>query len=145
MANGLCATNEVCNSQSGIETVEVRVRGQNDCTLEHCLQFCVYRLRTVRFPTRHGTNNLFKFEYVATVTRERPTNGIHTDRTTPVSISNLCQFSLSKLEFPPTLNIHFSGKSLWLLDGKSTVSYIIRTVRYRYGTVTLIKVRQKVR
>ncbi len=80
MANGLCATTEVCNSQSGIETVEVRVRGQDDWTLEHCLQFCVYRLRTVRFPMRHGANNLFKFEYIVTVTHERPTNGIHTSK-----------------------------------------------------------------
>jgi hypothetical protein len=80
MANGLCATTEVCNSQSGIETVEVRVRGQDDWTLEHCLQFCVYRLRTVRFPMRHEANNLFKFEYIVTVTHERPTNGIHTSK-----------------------------------------------------------------
>jgi len=50
MANGLCATSEFCNYQLGIETVEVRVRGQNDWALEHGLQLCVYRLRTVRFP-----------------------------------------------------------------------------------------------
>ena len=37
MANGLCATTEVCNSQSGIETLTVRVRGHDDWTLEHCL------------------------------------------------------------------------------------------------------------
>ncbi len=78
MANGLCATNEVCNIHSGIETVEVRVRGQDDWTLEHCIQLCVYRMSTVWFPMRHGTNNLFKFEYVVTVTRERPTDGTNT-------------------------------------------------------------------
>ena len=52
---------------------------------------------------RHGTNNLLKFEYVVTVTRERPTNGNPTSRTPPVSISNLCQFSLSKLELTVTV------------------------------------------
>ena len=61
---------------------------------------------------RHGTNNLLKFEYVVTVTRERPTNGNHTSRTPHVSISNLCQFSLSKLEFPPTHNLHLVVLSL---------------------------------
>ncbi len=80
MANGLCATNEVCNNQLGIETVEVRVRGQDDLNLEHCLQLCVYRLKTVWFPRRHGTNNLFKFEYVVTVTRERPTDDTNTSK-----------------------------------------------------------------
>ena len=30
MANDMCATTEVCNKHSSIETVEVRVRGQND-------------------------------------------------------------------------------------------------------------------
>ena len=61
---------------------------------------------------RHGTNNLLKFEYVVTVTRERPTNGNHTSRTPHVSISNLCQFSLSKLEFPPSHNLHLVVLSL---------------------------------
>ncbi len=74
MANGLCATIEVCHNQSGIETIEVRVRDHNDWALEHCLQLCVYRLETVRFPIRHGANNLFKFEYIVTGTRERPTD-----------------------------------------------------------------------
>ena len=55
MANGFCATTEVCNSQSGIESVEVRVRGHYDWTLEHYLQFCVYRLWTVRFS--HASRN----------------------------------------------------------------------------------------
>ena len=80
MANGLCATTEVCNNQFGIETVEVRVRGHDDCTLEHCLRFCVYRLKTVRFPMRHGTNNLFKFKYDVTVTPERLTNGVNNSK-----------------------------------------------------------------
>ena len=52
-----------------IEKVEVRVRGH-----KQCLEFCVYRLETVQFPMRHGTNNLFKFEYIVVVTRERPTD-----------------------------------------------------------------------
>jgi hypothetical protein len=30
MANGLCATTEVYNNHSGIENVEVRVRGQDE-------------------------------------------------------------------------------------------------------------------
>ncbi len=77
MANGLCATTEVCNCQSRIETVEVRVLGHNDWALEHCLQFCAYRMRTVRFPMRYGTNNLFKFEYIVTVARELPTDDAH--------------------------------------------------------------------
>ncbi len=80
MANGLCATTRVSNSQSGIENVEVRVRGQDDWTLEHCLQLCVYCLKTVRFPMRHGTNKLFKFEYVVIATRERPTDGTNTSK-----------------------------------------------------------------
>ncbi len=58
MANGLCATTEVCNNQSGIETVEVRVRGHDDKAFEHCLQLCVYRMETVRFPMRHGSTEL---------------------------------------------------------------------------------------
>ncbi len=45
MAKGLCATTEVCNRQSRIEIVQVRVQGKNDWALEHCLQFCVYRLK----------------------------------------------------------------------------------------------------
>jgi hypothetical protein len=62
------------NCQSGKETVEVRVRDQNDWALEHCLQFCVCHLEDGPFPTRRGTNNLFKFEYIVTVTRGRPTD-----------------------------------------------------------------------
>jgi hypothetical protein len=68
---GLCATIEVCNSQLGKETVEERVRGQNDRALEHCQQLYVYRLEDGSFPMRHGTNNLFKFEYIVTMTRVR--------------------------------------------------------------------------
>ena len=78
--NGLCATNEVCNNQSGIKIVEVRVRGKDYWTFEHCLQLCVYRMRTVRFPMRHGTHNLVKFEYVVIVRRERPTDGANTSK-----------------------------------------------------------------
>ena len=74
MAHGLCATTEVCNCQSGIETVEVRVRVHNDWALDHCLHFCVYRLDDGLFPMRYGINNLFKFEYIVTVTRVRPTD-----------------------------------------------------------------------
>ena len=43
-------------------------------------RFCVYRMKMVRFPMRHGTNNLFKFEYVVTVTRERPTDDTNTSK-----------------------------------------------------------------
>ena len=74
MANGLCATNEVWNCQSGIETVEVHVRGKNDGALEDCLQLCVYHLEDGSFPMRHGTKKLFKFEYIVTMTRVRPTD-----------------------------------------------------------------------
>ena len=39
------------HSQSGIETVEVRVRGQDDWAyIEHYLQFRVYRLGRFVFP-----------------------------------------------------------------------------------------------
>jgi hypothetical protein len=65
---------------------------------EQCLQFCVYRMRTVRFPMRHGTINLFKFEYIVTVTRVRPLDDPLLNRKTSISISNLCRFSLFMLE-----------------------------------------------
>ncbi len=70
--NGLCATTEVCNCESSIETVEVHVRGLNDWALEHYLRFCVYRVEDDSFFMRQGTNNLFKFEYIVTETRVRP-------------------------------------------------------------------------
>ena len=59
--------------QSDIETVEVRIRGRMTRPISNTLyiQLCVYR---------HGTNKLFKFEYVVTVTRERPTDDAKTSK-----------------------------------------------------------------
>jgi len=58
--------------QSGIETEEVRVRGQDDWAyIEHYLSYVsIVTNGSVSHASR--TNNLIKFEYGVTVTRVRP-------------------------------------------------------------------------
>ena len=58
--------------QSGIETVEVRVRGQDDWVISNNVYRCLSTVMDGSFSHASRTNNLFKFGYVVIVTRMRP-------------------------------------------------------------------------